>query len=168
MKILLGLLVCASLSAEELPSFAKQRLLNPFQITAGAEDAPAPMLLELAKGQGSLAKANGYLPNRVYGIYHKVAKAWVYTLTTFHGPLTKPLELLYKGTVLPGSYLGAANPLQRYRLDEKYHWNPTDQRETTTTILPERPGVLKRVRHEVPPIHRDFFDETLPPHLRKK
>jgi hypothetical protein len=151
----------ATAYAEELPSFTKQRLLNSFQLTPDA-DAPAPMLLELAKGQGSLAKQEGgYLANRVYGIYHKGAKSWVYTLTTFHGPLTKPLELLYKGTVLPGKCLGAANPMQRYRLNEKYHWVPTDEKETSLAIIPERPNEIKRVTYKVPPVHRDVFDETL-------
>jgi len=151
----------ATLYAEELPSFTKQRLLNSFQL-APDNEAPAPMLLELRKGQGSLAKQEGgYLANRVYGIYHKGAKAWVYTLTTFHGPLTKPLELLYRGTVLTGKNLGAANPLQRYRLNDKYHWVPTDEKETLLSIIPERPNEIKRVYYQVPPVHRDLFDETL-------
>ena len=118
------LLLCAAfLSAgalgESLPSFSKNKLLSAFQITA--EGGPPPMLLDISKGQGNLTKAEGnYLPDRVYGIYHKGAKAWVYTLTTFHGMLPKPLELLYRGTVLPGSYIGASNPMQRYKLSPTY------------------------------------------------
>lgn len=146
--------------SEPLPSFAKNKLMSAFQINS--EGGPAPMLLDLSKGQGNLTKAEGnYLPNRVYGIYHKGAKAWVYTLTTFHGGLPKPLELLYRGTVLPGAYIGASNPLQRYKLSSNYLWVPTDERETYFLVVPEKPGEIKRVIYRVPPIHRDVFDETL-------
>ncbi len=159
--LLSAFLTVTAAYSEPLPSFAKSRLLSPFQI-ANDGSAPAPMLLDITKGQGNLTRSEGrYLPNRVYGIYHKAAKAWVYTLTTFHGELPKPLELLYKGTVAPGNYIGAANPLQRYKLSNNYLWVPTDERETYLTMIPERPGEVKRVTYLQPPAHRDLYDETI-------
>ncbi len=120
------------------------------------------MLLELSQGQGNLSKTNGtFLPSRVYGIYHRGAKAWVYSLSTFHGPLPKPLELIYKGTVLPGRYLGASNPLQRYKLSENYLWVPTNEKETYLAIIPERPNEIKKISYQIPPINPDVYDETL-------
>ncbi len=154
------LLGCFVAVANE-PSASKQRLLDPLSLNGTADD-PAPMLLNLSRGQSTLEKHDGFLPNRVFGIYHKGAKAWVYTLTTFHGEPTKPLELLYRGTVVLGKYLGAANPLQRYRLTENYRWVPTDEKETLLTVMPERPNLLKRITYVVPAIHRDVFDTTLP------
>ena len=162
MKLFLALLLSIVSGAEPLPSFSKGRLLSPFSVASDGA-GPAPMLLEITKGQGNLTKSEGkLLSSRVYGIYHKAAKAWVYTLTTFHGQLPKPLELLYKGTVVSGRYIGASNPLQRYKLSATYLWVATDERETYFTIIPERPGEIKRVIYQVPPAHRDLYDDTIP------
>ena len=148
--------------ADPTPSFIKNRLLSPFHLSDDNE-GPAPMLLELSRGQGNLSKTSGiFLPNRVYGIYHVGAKAWVYALSTFHGPLPKPLELLYKGSVLPGKYLGASNPLQRYRLSENYLWIPTDEKESYSAVIPERSNEIKRITYLVPPLNPDDYEETLP------
>ncbi len=162
MKRAVFLLALVGLAAmADDPNAFKQRLLSPLSLKETDGD-PAPMLLNLARGQSTLEKQDGSLPHRVFGVYHKGAKAWVYTLTTFHGEFTKPLELLYKGTVLPGKYLGAANPIQKYKLTDQYRWVPTDEKETILSVMPDRPNELKRIHYVVPPIHRDVFDTTLP------
>ena len=132
-------------SVSSLGDESRTRLLNPYHLTNDGR-APAPRLLVAEDGVPKLVKQNGpKLPNRVYGIFHTGEKAWVYALTEFDGEFPEPLELLYAGTVLPGSRIGAKNPFHNYKVTEEYRWVPTEETEEQILLIPSLPNTLKKI-----------------------
>lgn len=131
--------------------------------TASAGDAaynlspssqPPPKLVVAGETETKLAKSAGQalVPSRAYAIYNREESAWAYTWTTAAGKFPEPLELLYQGTILPGSYLGAKSPFQGYELTPDSRWVKTDEKEREYLTLPSQPHVMKRMTYVVPPV----------------
>ena len=142
-------LITAITHAEEK---GRQRLLDTYNLSSATGDALSPRLLVATEGEPTLVKQQGppFLPNRVYGIYNRQEKAWVYTWTNWYGKIPEPLELLYKGTILPGSYIGAKNPFQNFELTANYHWVPTEEKEKQYLLIPSEPNLVKRITYLEP------------------
>ncbi len=150
---LITLLLLVAASAFAVEPAVKTRLLDTYALgTEGNSAETAPRLLVTASGQIELKRGAGpMLPRRVYAIYNQGEKAWVYTLTNFSGKFEEPLELLYKGSVLPGAYIGAKNPYESYKLTEDYRWLATKEGEKHFLLIPSQPNILKRVIYLIPP-----------------
>lgn len=141
---------------------SRNKLLDVYALSTDGNLETAPRLVVTASGDVELKRVSGaLLPNRVYAIYHREQKAWIYALTNFSGKFEEPLELLYKGSVLPGALIGGKNPFDRFKLTEDYHWIPTKEQEEHLLLIPARPNVMKRVLYTVPPF--DMTEIMRPP-----
>ncbi len=85
------------------------------------------------------------LPQRVYAVYVNEKRSWFFTLTTKKGDLTKPLEVIYYNTVLPGKFLGVKNTFQNYRFTKKWGWVATRRNVESFYWVLSSPQVFKRV-----------------------
>src|SRR5262245_41374947 len=100
--------------------------------------ALSPRLYDL-ETQKALPQKNGpLLPNRIYMIHPPSDEKWYFVLTDFEGKIPNPLEVFRRDSVIPGSYLGAKNQKQFYRMvlggtwvasfleEQHYYWILTE------------------------------------------
>lgn len=146
--LMLGFAFSNRCLAEE--SFNK-RLVDPDNLKTADSDLYQPKLYELESDALIQGKPGTPLPDRVYAVYLKEKKSWFFALTNQHGKFALPMELIRFKTVIPGKYLGAKNPYQRYQLNSKWKWVPTNLDEEYYLWVLSRPQAFKRIMFFPPP-----------------
>lgn len=119
---------------------AKKALLS----SAVGKKADSPKLYH-ADTDAVSQEGDALLPRRIYAVYIKERKGWFFALTNARGNLPIPLEVFYPGSILPGSFLGAKNPLDRFKLTKDWKWVATKKGEQHFLWVVTEPPAYKKV-----------------------
>lgn len=144
MKKFFYILILSSLVFAE-----SKRLLNPENLS-NEKSKRDPKLYTQSDDSVAQPKGGEVLPNRVYGVYVESKGGWMFSMTNGHGAFAEPQELLTPGTVLPGKYIGAKNPLDRFKLNKEWKWEQTIEKEKHLLYVESDPPALKKVTYFIP------------------
>lgn len=138
------------LSLFSLMLFAEsKKLLNP-EYLQGEKSKKEPKLYSQVEDAVAQPKTETLSPNRVYGVYVEARNGWMFSLTNSHGNFAEPMEVLYPGSVLPGKFIGAKNPLDRFKLNKDWKWEQTAEKERHLLYILSVPPALKKITFFIP------------------
>lgn len=89
------------------------------------------------------------LPNRVYRVSIKGDPIKRFALTDTEGNFPTPFKILFRGSTIPGFYLGAKQYDQHFRLSSEGVWLPKDEDEIHIFEIFSTPRLLQAIYYPI-------------------